>query len=214
LEWKEKENNNMEQTIEWPSIMIALFILCIGGIGIYFLLQKADHTAHLIVFLPKQDLPAYTQIPDDSLIFPVRVNKAQVSSDMVLDSREIIGAYLIETVKANTVIRKSHIAVPPSEMLTCQTRVVSLQVPPAIAWHGEMAPGEMVSVLIPPQTPGEKATLILTEALVLKSQVIEPFEAEITKPTYFVTLVVPDDHFRDIVILALSESIVLVPNEG
>ena len=206
----------MEHTTDWPSVIMSLFILCVGSLGIYFLLQKDKRSSDIIVFLPRQDIPTFTQIQDDSLFYSVRINAEQAFSDMVLDPKALIGAYLVEPVKANTIIRKPHIVVPPSEMLAYQTRVVSIQVPPAAAWHGEMAPGELVSVLIQHQMSGEneKPTPLLPKALVLKAQKAEPITAKFNGRSFFVTMVVPDEHFREIVISALSGSIMFVPNQG
>jgi hypothetical protein len=137
----------------------------------------------------------------------------QIAEDLQIDPVQLAGAYLIEPVKANSLLRRSLLVVPPSRAWAQNARVVSLLVPAAAAWHGEMAPGEMVSVWASPQY-AEVDPLpapVLSKALVLSAQKAESHPPSANGQPYQVTLLVPHADLRAFLIAAFFQPIRFAP---
>ncbi len=203
----------MELSFDWQFFIKIVLIVLIGSASFYFLFPKKNQSQHILVYLPNRDIAAFTQIQDDSVFSPVMFDAKDVSNDMLLDKNELMGAYLIEPVKANNVIRRSQLVIPPSDEFTHQTRIVSIPVSAISAWHGEIEPGEIVSIWTQPKGSEDplQPVQILPKALVLKVQKAEVIPNGKDGQIFFVALIIPADHFKEILTSALSESIMFVP---
>ncbi len=155
----------------------------------------------------------FTQIRDDSVFTSVPMHAKQVSRDMLIDKKGLVGAYLIEPVKANQAIQRSQVVIPPSAEFLQNTTAVTIPVNAAMVRDGKVSPGKVVTVWGKPQDPGnrQQAIRIVPKALVHKARQMEVTQYTISDKNFIVMLVIPYDHLRDLMAFALSETVMLTP---